>query len=52
MRKLVLGLSVAQILPEKINKMFLTKMLGFIDVLLTVIVMKSGFLISIVEHDY
>ena len=33
MRKLVLDLSVAQILPEKINKMFLTKKLGFIDVL-------------------
>ena len=35
MRKLVLDLSVAQILPEKINKMFLPKRLGFIDVLST-----------------
>ena len=31
MRKLVLDLSVAQILPEKINKVFLPKKLGFID---------------------
>ena len=30
MRKLVLDFSVAQILPEKINKMFLPKNLGFI----------------------
>ena len=36
MRKLVLDLTVAQILPEKINKMFLPKKLGFIDVLSTV----------------
>ena len=36
MRKLVLDLSVAQILPKKINKMFLPKRLGFIDVLSTV----------------
>ena len=36
MRKLVLDLSVAQILPEKINKVFLPKKLGFIDVLSTV----------------
>ena len=36
MRKLVLELSVAQILPEKINKMLLPKMLRFIDVLSTV----------------
>ena len=36
MRKLVLDLSIAQIVPEKINKMFLTKKLGFIDVLSTV----------------
>ena len=36
MRKLVLNLSVAQILPEKIYKIFLPKMLGFIDVLPTV----------------
>ena len=42
MRKLVLGLSVAQILPEKINKMFLTKKLGLIDVLLTVILPWSS----------
>ena len=35
-RKLVFFLSVAQILPEKINKMFLPKKLGFIDVLSTV----------------
>ena len=36
MRKLVLDLSVAKILSEKINKMFLPKKLGFIDVLSTV----------------
>ena len=36
MQKLVLGLSVAQIRPEKINRMFLPKNLGFIDVLSTV----------------
>ena len=36
MRKLVLDLSLAQILPAKINKMFLPKKLGFIDVLRTV----------------
>ena len=36
MRKLVLDLSVAQILPEKISKMFLRKKLGFIDMLSTV----------------
>ena len=35
-RKLVFGLSVAQILPEKISKMFLPKKLGFIDVFSTV----------------
>ena len=33
---MVLDLSVAEILPEKINKMFLPNKLGFIDVLLTV----------------
>ena len=38
MRKLVLDLSVAQIIPEKICKMFLSKNLGFIDVLSTVLV--------------
>ena len=38
MRKLVLNLSVAEILPEKINKMLLPKKLGFIDVLSTVLV--------------
>ena len=36
MRKLVLDLSVAQILPEKIDKRLLTKKLGFIDLLSTV----------------
>ena len=36
MRKLVLDLSVAQILPEKINKIFFTNKVGFIDLLLTV----------------
>ena len=36
MRKLVLDLSLAQILPEKINKVFLPKKLGFINVLRTV----------------
>ena len=35
-QKLVLDLSVDQILHEKINKMFLPKKLGFIDVLPTV----------------
>ena len=38
MRKLVLNLSVAQILPEQSNKMILLKKLGFIDVLLTVLI--------------
>ena len=36
MPKLVLHLSVAQILPEKINKMLLPNRLGFNDVLSTV----------------
>ena len=36
MRKLVLDLSLAQILPEKINKMLSLNSLGFIDVLSTV----------------
>ena len=36
MRKLVLDLSLAQILPEKINKMLSLNYLGFIDVLSTV----------------
>ena len=36
MRKLVLDLSVAQILPEKSNNMILLKKLEFIDVLSTV----------------
>ena len=36
MPKLVLDFSVALILPEKINKVFLPKMFGFIDVLSTV----------------
>ena len=36
MWKLVLGLPVAQILPEKINKMLSLDNLGFIDVLATV----------------
>ena len=36
MRKLVLDLSLAQILPEKINKMLSLNNLGFIDVLSTV----------------
>ena len=36
MRKLVLDLSLAKILPEKINKMFSLNNLGFIDVLSTV----------------
>ena len=35
-RKLVLDLSVAQMVPEKIDKIFLPKKLGFIDVLSTV----------------
>ena len=42
MRKLVLGLSLAQILPEKIDKMFLPKKLGFIDMLSTVFFVKQG----------
>ena len=36
MRNLVLDLSVARIFPEKINKFFLPKKLGIIDVLSTV----------------
>ena len=36
MRKLVLDLSLDQIPPEKMKKMFLSKKLGFIDVLRTV----------------
>ena len=43
MRKLVLGLSVAQILPEKINKTLSPKKLGFIDVNRTV---KQTFIFS------
>ena len=35
MRKLLLDLPVAQILPEKINKIFFPKKLGFMDVLST-----------------
>ena len=38
MRKLVFDLSLAQILPEKINQLFLPKKPGFIDVLRTVCV--------------
>ena len=41
MRKLVLGLSVAQILPEKINKMLFLKNLGFFDVNRTVSVRED-----------
>ena len=37
MRKLVLNLSLAQILPEKINKMISPNIIGFIDVNRTVI---------------
>ena len=40
MRKLVLGLSVAQILPEKMNKMLSPNYLGFIDVNQTVDTIK------------
>ena len=36
MQKLVLGLSLAQMLPEKINKMFSSNNLRFIDVNRTV----------------
>ena len=36
MRKLALDLSVAKILREKINEMFLPRKLGFIDVMSTV----------------
>ena len=36
MRKFALDLSLAQILPEKINKMLSLDNLGFIDVLATV----------------
>ena len=43
MQKLVLDLSVAQILSEKINKMFLPKKLGFIDMLSTVKSWKQFF---------
>ena len=37
MRKLVLDLSLAQKLPDKINKMLSLNSLGFIDVLSTVV---------------
>ena len=49
MRKLVLILSVAQILPEKINKMFLSEKLGFINVLSTVghFVFKAHRMVSV-----
>ena len=36
MRKLVLGLSLAQVLPEKINKIHSSNNLGFIDLNRTV----------------
>ena len=36
MRKLILGLSLAQVLPEKINKIHSSNNLGFIDVNRTV----------------
>ena len=39
---MVLGLSLAQILPEKINKMLSLNNLGFIDVLSTVYMMLSS----------
>ena len=42
MQKLVLDLSVAQILREKINKLFLPNRLGFIDVLSTVRTIFKG----------
>ena len=44
----LLDLSVAQILHEKINKMFLPNMLRFIDVLSTIAFTKVCF---ILEHD-
>ena len=46
MRKFVLDLSVAQIVPEKINKMFLPKELGFIDVLSTVCIILNWFFVA------
>ena len=53
--QLVSDLSVAQILSEKINKMFLPKRLGFIDVLSTVGLWKSGIkwrsIFSFKEHN-
>ena len=42
MGKLVLDFFVAQILPEKINKMLSLNILGFIDVLLTVCVVSHA----------
>ena len=60
-RKLVLDLSLAQILPEKINKMFSLNNLGFIDMSRTVyfdnfllsfenIWLNSDFKISVTTH--
>ena len=42
MRKLELGLSLGQILPEKIYKMISPNNLGFIDVNQTVVRQKGG----------
>ena len=42
MRKLVLDLYVAQIFPEKINKISLQKKLLFIDVLSTVLLIRTN----------
>ena len=42
MRELVLGLSVGEIVPEKINKILSLNILGFIDVLLTVCVVSHA----------
>ena len=41
MRKLVLGLSIAQILPENTNKMLSTNNLRFMDVNLTVNIIEK-----------
>ena len=42
-RKLVLGLSLAQILPEKLDKMFSQQKHGFIDVNRTVSCLEMQF---------
>ena len=51
MRKLILDLSLEQILSDKIKKKFLPKKLGFIDVLRTVRMLKTNFWRRTVHFD-